>query len=79
MANKVVITVNGTIYEIPLPNGMTLRKQSDTCNKNQKICMNMEGNLVCAKLIMKEDPHGNFEFFDLQPCKYNKNGKVMKI
>jgi len=76
---KLIVHIGNEEIDVPLPNGMTLRTQNKDCNKNQKVCAKMDGNLVCAKIIMKENNEGQFEFFSLVPCKYNQNGKVMEI
>jgi hypothetical protein len=76
---KLFVHIGDKTVDVPLPEGMTLRPQNPACNKQQKVCAKMGENLVCAKLIMKEDSHGNFEYFSLEPCQKSDNKKVFEI
>lgn len=73
------ITIDGKAYDLPLPNGMTLRQQNPDCNNKGCICATMNKNLVCCKLTLKSDKDGSFEFFEMNPCSKNKNKVIMEI
>lgn len=76
---SIKIKVNGEDIEIPVPNGFSLRHQNPDCTAKNHLCSKLDGNLVCTKLILKENSHGEFELLSFEPCSKNKSGKIMEI
>jgi hypothetical protein len=75
MPKTIKIKVNGEDVEIPIPNGFKLRKGCADCIKEQKICANLNGSLVCCTLELKQEKDG-FSLFQIEPCSKFGNGKI---
>jgi hypothetical protein len=79
MSKIIKLNVDGIKFDLPVPDGFSLREQSDSCKSQNHICSTLNGNLTCCKLILKKDSQGNFEYFSLEPCHKNKTGKIMEL
>lgn len=80
--SKIVVNLDGTKYDLPMPIGMTTRKeQNPNCTAKNSVCCDLNGNLVCAKIILRTDKDGIFNIFELSPCSQQKgkNKKIMDV
>lgn len=59
---------------IPVPSNLKIVKRCEHCLIENHLCALLNGSEICLHPLLDKD--GNFEGFDVVPCKFNKTGKI---
>lgn len=65
------------IVDIPLPSNLKIVNRCKQCQLEGNLCAELNGSEVCLKPILDKD--GLFEGFDIECCKFNREGTIKVV